>query len=82
MANKVELRYAGGEAVRVGDVVRQDPALAEERVAEVFYPDSAEAEGYFCNGTGGLLLEPSCILFFPGKSDWANLELIRRGDST
>ena len=72
------IRYTTGDEVRVGDIVRVGVGEDEQQVVQVFRSGTPEAEGFFCESSGGALLEPSRMLLTPKDLVWEDLELVRR----
>jgi hypothetical protein len=71
-------RYAAGELVLIGDIVRQLGHAQEERIAMILAPKSELAEHFSCGTTGGVMIEPSRIMLHVEDVDWSEWELVRR----
>ena len=79
------LKYANGERVTVGDVVRL-PMGEVGVVEQVILPGTIASAGYKCDQGGVLVCEPvvygyvliECGTGATGDNGWADLRLIRR----
>lgn len=72
-------KYASGEEIKVGDIVREHAAAAQtDRVECVLLPGTRAAEDYYCPD-GGIMLEISGTIYPCGSEGWEDIEFIARG---